>query len=66
MISKIKVTSWSNKVHPATLIQLKKYSKDELQRYAMGLGLARGRTKGEAIHYLMESGKATICGCLGN
>lgn len=66
MIGKVTVTSWSNKVHPATWEMLDKYPIAELREYAIGLGLVPERLKKAIIYQLLLSGKATICGGLGN
>ena len=58
--------SWSYKVHPATAEILMRYPIRELKIYATDLGVTVGKTKAETAKNLAESGKATICGALGN
>lgn len=50
----------------ATREQLEAFSHAELKRYAEGIGVKTAKTKAETIANLMESGKATLCVCLGD
>ena len=61
-----RVTRWSNKVHPATAEMLNQYPMRELVIYAEQLGVQVTRNKPDMVTRLVESGKATICGSLGN
>lgn len=58
--------SLSNRVHPATRNMLEVYPLRELKYYAETLGVEVGKTKEQTIDNLMASGKATICGSLGD
>ncbi len=66
MIGKVTVREWSNKVHPATAAQLMRYPMSELECYAKRLGITGKHCKYELIAMMIETGKATICGSLGN
>ncbi len=61
-----KAVSLSNRVHPATRNMLECYPLRDLKYYAEQLGVEVGKTKEQTIDNLMASGKATICGTLGD
>ncbi len=54
------------KVVPAYMEQLMKFTHKDLKAYAKSLGVKCGTTKHTTCHVLMRSGKATLLASLGD